>query len=191
METLLEIDQTIFYWINNDCANPVMDAVMPYWRDKKTWIPFYLLCVAFLSYKYRWKGFILALCTALTVGIGDTMSSKAIKPSVERLRPCRDVQMTEVRTLVHCGSGYSFTSSHATNHFAFAVFLISMLGGIMPKIKWPLLLWASSIALGQVYVGVHYPFDILCGAILGASIALIAAYITKRYLNFSPSKTRA
>lgn len=191
MESIIELDQMLFYWMNNDWANPIMDAVMPYWRDKKFWIPFYLLCIALLYYKFKAKGLLLALCTALTVGVGDTLSSKVIKPSIERLRPCRDANMKEVRVLVHCGSGYSFTSSHATNHFAFAVFLISMIGGLFRRIKGPLLFWAASIAIGQVYVGVHYPIDILCGSLLGTSVALIMAKILKRYLILIPKKEMA
>ena len=173
MEAILELDQTIFFLINNDGHNAFLDAIMPYWRDKYTWIPFYLALAAFVIYKFKTKGLYLILALALTVGIADTISSKVIKKSVQRLRPCNDTQINQqVKLLVRCGGGYSFTSSHATNHFAVALFLIGSLGRIFRRIKWPLLFWAATIALGQVYVGVHYPFDILVGGTIGSLIGI-------------------
>lgn len=173
MEAILELDQTIFFLINNDGHNAFFDAIMPYWRDKYTWIPFYLALAAFVIYKFKTKGLYLILALALTVGVADTISSKVIKKSVQRLRPCNDTQINQqVKLLVRCGGGYSFTSSHATNHFAVALFLIGTLGRIFRRIKWPLVFWAATIALGQVYVGVHYPLDILVGGTIGSLIGI-------------------
>ena len=76
---------------------------------------------------------------------------------------------------VKCGGGYSYTSSHATNHFALAFFLIYTLGVQFRWIKWVLIFWASSIAYGQVYVGVHYPFDVISGATIGGIIGILVA----------------
>jgi undecaprenyl-diphosphatase len=182
MEAILEFDQTIFFLINNDGHNSFLDAIMPYWRDKYTWIPFYLALAIFVIYKFRAKGLYLILALALTVGIADTISSKIIKKSVQRLRPCNDTQINQqVKLLVRCGGGYSFTSSHATNHFAVALFLIGTLGRIFRRIKWPLLFWAATIAMGQVYVGVHYPLDILVGGTIGS---LIGIGISRIYQSF-------
>lgn len=182
MEAILELDQTIFFLINNDGHNAFLDAIMPYWRNKYTWIPFYLALAAFVIYKFKTKGLYLVLALALTVGIADTISSKVIKKSVQRLRPCNDTQINQqVKLLVRCGGGYSFTSSHATNHFAVALFLIGTLGRIFRRMKWPLLFWAATIALGQVYVGVHYPFDILVGGTIGS---LIGIGVARLYQSF-------
>ncbi|MCH2081485.1 MAG: phosphatase PAP2 family protein [Saprospiraceae bacterium] len=182
MEAILEFDQTIFFLINNDGHNSFLDAIMPYWRDKYTWIPFYLALAIFVIYKFKAKGLYLILALALTVGIADTISSKIIKKSVQRLRPCNDTQINQqVELLVRCGGGYSFTSSHATNHFAVALFLIGTLGRIFRRIKWPLLFWAATIAMGQVYVGVHYPLDILVGGTIGS---LIGIGISRIYQSF-------
>ena len=108
------------------------------------------------------------------VGTADFTSSKIVKPLVERVRPCNDTNLPfGVRELVKCGGGYSFTSSHATNHFAIATFLSLILGFLRKKwITWTLLAWAASIAYGQVYVGVHYPLDVIAGAALGSLIGL-------------------
>lgn len=185
MEQLIAADQFLFELINGQAHNGVLDWLMPIWREKSTWIPLYVALAAFVGYKYRLQGLYLLLALALAVGLADTVSSKIIKPSVHRLRPCNDPALKdEVQLLVHCGSGYSFTSSHASNHFAVAAFLSLTLGLHYRRIRLPLYLWAASIALGQVYVGVHYPLDIFIGAILGIIIGNIVA---KTYLRLFKS----
>ena len=99
---------------------------------------------------------------------------------VERLRPCNDLDLAgQIRVLVDCGSGFSFVSSHATNHFAISFLLISL---YYRQWKWifPLcFLWAFVVSYAQVYVGVHYPFDILGGAALGILIGLLVGWLEK------------
>ncbi len=171
MSTLIEMDQWLFSLINQDLHNSVLDFIMPYWRNKYFWIPLYVALVSFLIYKFKAKGAYLIIGLLATVSVADSLSSRVVKPQVQRIRPCnQEAMQEEVKLLVRCGTGYSFTSSHATNHFAIAVFLILTLGQIYRKIKWPLLIWAATIALGQVYVGVHFPLDILAGGVLGSLI---------------------
>ena len=137
---------------------------------------------AFLFYKYQWKGVVLVAAVGLTVGLADIMSSKVLKKNVERLRPCQNTEVrAEARLLVGCGHSYSFTSSHAANHFALATFLALTLGRAYRRMRLPLLLWAASIAYGQVYVGVHYPLDVLFGALTGILIAYIMAKVYLRW----------
>ncbi len=182
MTSLLALDEQLFHIINWNWQNPFLDAIVPVWRDKKTWIPLYLIIAGFVWYKFRIKGLYLVLALALTVGIADNVSSQLLKKTVKRIRPCNDGTLPfEVHVPIPCGSGYSFTSSHATNHFAIATFLSMTLGFYYKKIKLPLYLWAATIALGQVYVGAHYPLDIICGALLGSLIAFLLA---KLYLHF-------
>lgn len=181
METILELDYIIFEWINQDFQNSFFDMVMPWWRSKYTWIPLYILLIGFSIIKYKIKGLYYILFLTLAIGISDTMSSKVVKYSVKRVRPCNDLKIkTHSNLLVKCGSGYSFTSSHATNHFTLAVFLCLTFCRRYKFLKLPLIFWASSIALGQVYVGVHYPFDVLAGATLGTLIAIMMSYIYQR-----------
>ncbi|MEM8524855.1 MAG: phosphatase PAP2 family protein [Bacteroidota bacterium] len=172
METILALDEALFSFINQDLANPFLDTIMPYWREKTTWIPLYIIILAFAFLKFSWKkSTLFVILLVSTVGIADQISSQWIKKSVERIRPCNDQAMQEeLHLLVSCGSGYSFTSSHATNHFAVALFIAFSL--FSDKKIWRALLffWATTIALGQVYVGVHYPLDIIVGALLGLSI---------------------
>jgi undecaprenyl-diphosphatase len=126
-------------------------------------------------------GIIIVLCTLANFGISDAVSSHLIKKNVERVRPCNDVEFKEqVKLRVRCGSGYSFTSSHATNHFAMAFFWIVLFRRKWKHVLWLGILWASLIAVSQIYVGVHYPFDVVCGAILGILIGLFSGWAFKR-----------
>ncbi|MFT5165583.1 MAG: membrane-associated phospholipid phosphatase [Saprospiraceae bacterium] len=180
METILQCDYTIFEWINHDLQNNFLDAIMPWWRSKFIWFPFYAMLIGFMVIKYKIKGLYFILALALTVGVADTMSSKVIKNSVKRLRPCKNPEIKDTtHLLVNCGSGYSFTSSHATNHFAIAFFLLFTFCRRFKYLRLPLVFWASSIAFGQVYVGVHFPLDVLGGAFLG----ILTGYLVFRIYN--------
>ena len=107
-------------------------------------------------------------------GIADLTSSRLVKKSFQRLRPCNEIGLeNSLNERIGCGKSYSFTSSHATNHFALSMFLILLLGTRFKWIKIPLFLWAVSIAFAQVYVGVHYPSDVLAGALLGSLLAYL------------------
>lgn len=166
------LDMTVLYWINSAGSNPVFDFLLPLFREKWFWAPLYLFVLAFaLQNLGRRRGIIVVLGLVLATGLADFTSSTLVKKNVQRLRPCNDPEVRElVVQRVSCGSGYSFTSSHAANHFAAAIFLSLTLGTWIPRVRVPLLVWAGAIAYSQVYVGVHYPGDVLGGALLGAGI---------------------
>lgn len=181
MEQLIHLDYALFEWIHHGWQHPWLDAIMPHWREKTTWIPMYLLGLILLIRNYKLKGLYYVLALAVVVGIGDYTSSQLIKKSVKRPRPCREIALGEpTRGLIHCGGGYSFTSSHATNHFAVALFVFLGWGRLWKRWRWLLLVWAATIALGQVYVGVHYPLDILAGSLLGCSIGALVHAVYRR-----------
>ncbi len=171
--SLIEIDKLVFEFINTTCSNDFLDGIIPLWRNKYVWIPFYLAVISFLLINFGKKGYWVVLSLLLTAATSDLMSSRIIKPIVSRLRPCNDaLQFEEINVLVRCGQGYSFTSSHATNHFAIAIFMILWLGSHHRNWRLFFAVWAFTISLGQVYVGVHYPLDIVGGALLGSIIAI-------------------
>jgi len=181
LEQLIQWDIQLFYIINNDWNNSVFNAILPFLRNKLLWIPLYLFLFTFILYNLRNKAIFILLFAGLTIFAADFTSSKLIKPQVERLRPCNNkVMKSTVILLVHCGHGYSFTSSHATNHFAIAVFLVLVLSW---KLSWLLLFWAGIVSFSQIYVGVHYPLDVLGGAILGVLIGGIFGKICLRWTN--------
>ena len=138
-------------------------------------MPFYIMGGLLALYKYRWQGVWIVVCAILAIVASD-QASNLVKHFVHRLRPCA---VGEARLLVaHCSDTFSFTSNHASNHFAIAVFL-SLVFGRVRWLPYVLIIWASFIALSQVYVGLHYPADIVGGALLGALVGYIAFLIFK------------
>jgi membrane-associated phospholipid phosphatase len=182
MNFLHNIDQEIFFFLNHTLHGSFLNALMPLWRSMYFWFPLYIFFISFILYNYGKKGAILLLALALTVGVADTVSSKIIKKTVQRLRPCNNPDIKDkVKNLVKCGSGFSFPSSHATNHFAVAAFFIFTLFRKNRWFKMGLIAWAGTIALGQVFVGVHYPSDILFGGLLGFGIGFLISVLFKKY----------
>ena len=177
-EQLIQLDHQIFFAINKGLSNSFFDWIMPLLRNKYFWIPLYAFLIIFLPRNYGKWGWLCLLFIIITFGLCDFFSASVVKPAFERLRPCNDISIKdELNALVHCGSGFSFPSTHATNHFGIAMFLV---GTFYSRWKWiaPLAFgWAFSIAFAQVYVGVHFPIDVITGAILGCIIGYITSSV--------------
>ncbi|MBS7563570.1 phosphatase PAP2 family protein [Mucilaginibacter sp. Bleaf8] len=178
---LLQLDRTWFYFVNHTLTNPVFDGVMPWFRNPLFWIPLYVFIIVFSIWRYRTKGIWLIMLLLLTVGVADFVSASIIKKMAKRDRPCRDAALTAtVTSRVPCGTGYSFPSTHASDHFAMSIFLSLV---YYRKCRWVWLwaiLWAALVCFAQVYVGVHYPIDVLSGAAFGALTGTLFAYLFKR-----------
>ena len=131
---------------------------------------------------WLFAGIALIICS-------DLISSHMIKDLVDRPRPCRDPFMAaNIRLLArYCGGNGSFTSSHAVNHFAFATYVFVTLKSFSPWFKL-LFIWAGLIAYSQVYVGVHYPSDVLVGALLGSLFGWLCARIVRQSLSLHQYK---
>lgn len=182
MTDLLHMDESLFFLINREWQSVVLDWLLPFWRNKFVWIPLYAGLTAFAFYKFKWKKALWwILLFGLSVGAGDMISHRLIKMEVQRPRPCRTAAIQdEVRLLVPCGGGYSFTSNHATNHFAMAVFFAGTLGVFFKRWRWLFFIWAFGVAYAQVYVGVHFPLDVFAGGLLGGLIGSCALIIWRR-----------
>lgn len=164
--------------INKEWQSDMFDTIALFIREATFWVPLYAFIVLFASFNFGKKGIWWILALICLVSLSDIISSHIIKPWLFRPRPCRDPFMAhQIRFLAKtCGLNGSFTSSHASNHFAIASFLYFTLK--RNSSWWAVgFLWAGLIAYAQVYVGVHYPFDILGGAILGFSIGYLGARI--------------
>lgn len=181
MEWLIDLDKTLFYHINNDWSNSVLDAILIPIRNPFVWAPLYVFIIGFVIFNFKRRAYWFLLFALLNMGTSDIVSSRIIKPSIERLRPCHPASGVDAVVRVRCGSAYSFTSSHATNHFALATFLALTLGFVMGKFKIILFIWAFLISLAQVYVGVHYPVDIIVGSLIGTTIGLIYGTLFLKY----------
>lgn len=179
-EALKEIDYKIFAAINQNYTSGLLDAVCPLLREKLFWIPLYVIGGVFTIVKYKRNALYFIAGIALAILLSDQISASLIKPVFHRLRPCNNPSLAEnVRLLVHCGSGFSFVSAHASNHFAMAIFASLTFGDkkwLMPV----LLFWAFSVAYSQVYVGVHYPADVVGGGILGCTIGFVSVVAVKK-----------
>lgn len=178
LDKLVKADQELFLLLNTEYTHPILDTIYPWFREGNTWMPLYLFIIVLALINFRQKAFAFILFAVITVVLTDQISSSLVKPFFERPRPCRDPYlMNQIRLLLNgCSGGYSFTSSHATNHFGFAIYIFLTLGNIIGKWKYAFLVWAAAIAYGQLYVGVHYPLDIIFGAILGSIIGFVTAY---------------
>jgi undecaprenyl-diphosphatase len=181
MESLLQWDTSMMHWINSGWSNPVLDWLFPALRNKYIWIPLYVFCIAWILYNFSARQSLWALAfVGLSIFASDTLSSKLVKNQIQRPRPCQvqDMQPPVIQR-VSCGSGYSFTSSHAANHFCVAAFLVTVFGHFMKHWRHLWWVWAFAISLAQVYVGVHYPLDILGGAALGGVLGLSMGTLCK------------
>jgi membrane-associated phospholipid phosphatase len=168
LQWLEHLDKTLFVLIQHDSDHSVLDAVMPVVRDPLTWIPLYAFMLVYAFRTGKQKAWAFILLSVLTVAITDSFTAQLLKPLFGRLRPCHDPEMqTFLRGLVDCGGLYSMPSNHAANHFGLAAFWFFAIREMTGK-RWRWLwVWAAVICYAQVYVGKHYPFDVLAGACLG------------------------
>ena len=183
LQTILEWDSWLFLKINTILTHPLLDKIFPLWRDSELWVPFYLFLIVLAIVNFGKKAGSWILFAIINVALTDQASSSLIKNWFARIRPCNEELLVgKMRLLLeHCSGGFSFTSSHPTNHFGFAMFVFLTTRHLFGKWgKW-LFVWAATISYGQVYVGVHYPIDIVFGALLGSGIgALTAGYYNRK-----------
>ncbi|OGU55821.1 MAG: hypothetical protein A2X64_11295 [Ignavibacteria bacterium GWF2_33_9] len=180
MEFILTLDKSLFYFINSFLSNSFFDWLMPIVTSQKNWNPIYIFLILFLIIKYKKNGLIISILLILSVGLTNLIGDE-IKHLVGRLRPCRSLE--NLHLLVKCGPGKSFPSLHAANNFAMAV----ILSYFFRKNSWIFFSLASLVALSRVFVGVHFPVDIIAGAILGSLISIIFIKLSQK-LNFSKIK---
>ena len=180
MEFLSSIDTAIFSFINGTMANPVSDMVMPYLTDlNKYWWGLTLFVAAWLLLFARGghRGRVAAILLLICIAVTDQLNSGVLKDIFHRPRPCATVDgvavMEHVHLLVNCGRGDSFPSSHAANNFGaaflLAFFYRSWAGGLF--------LFAGAVGLSRISVGVHYPSDILGGAIVGWFCSMVLIFL--------------
>jgi undecaprenyl-diphosphatase len=183
MEKLLALDRNLLHLINEGWRNPFFDHWMPLLRNSPVWMPLYLFLVLFGIFNFKQKSIAWILFAALAVTCTDLVSSNLVKHNIIRLRPCNDPSLASwLQVLVgYRPQSSSFTSSHAANHFGLAIFLYGTLKKHIGR--WVLLffIWAFAISYAQVYVGVHYPGDILGGALIGLFIGYLFTKLFNRY----------
>jgi undecaprenyl-diphosphatase len=175
-EFLLNIDLVVFYFINHTITNNFLDKLMPFITEIRNWYLVYIFLFTWLFWKGGKKGRIAAITLIIAIILSDQISSHILKELFSRTRPCQ--ALDNVRLLVTCGSGKSFPSSHAVNNFVAA----TILSYFYKQYKIIYFSIASLMALSRVYVGVHYPSDIIAGALLGFLVAWLLIYMLKKNL---------
>ncbi|VDH05899.1 phosphatase PAP2 family protein [Bergeyella zoohelcum] len=144
------------------------------------WLPLFTTALYLLVKNYGWKKLLYFL---IFIGLGIAVSDQLtniFKISVGRLRPCHDETLEGLIREVTCGGQFSFYSAHASNSFFIATFLTHFLKEKAKGFGVIIFLWASVFAYSRIYLGVHFPLDILTGAIMGFIIGKIFAYLTQK-----------
>jgi undecaprenyl-diphosphatase len=146
------------------------DIIMFHVSGKPEWIPFYVLILGFLIWKYRWKTLWLLLAVVIMITLSDQFAN-LLKSGVRRPRPCKDPEIGHLVHLVndYCRGAYGFVSGHAANSFALATFV-----SLLFRKRWVtvgMLIWAVLVSYSRIYLGVHYPGDVLGGALLGCLVS--------------------
>lgn len=180
---VIETDMEVFSFIHSDASTPALDGFMKLLRNALTWAPLYAFML-FWIIRYNTKyAFAFILLTIVCFGITDYVSASILKPWLSRPRPCYEPELQPIlRDLVGCGGQYGFPSSHASNHFGLATFWYWSIYFIRGK-KWHWLwVWAALICYAQIYVGKHYPLDIIGGAVFGFLTGSLLAKIFERWM---------
>lgn len=177
-DILIYLDFTMWYYLNTVWHNNVLDTIIPFFRNQWTWAPLYLFLLFFMLMNYKRRGMMWCVFFLLSFALSDYISASVFKDIFHRIRPCNNPALNEIaHVIVPCGGGYSFPSSHASNHFALAVFSAITL---RPHVKWiwpAAITWAALVAYAQVYVGVHYPWDVICGALFGTAMGMLTSRV--------------
>lgn len=183
LERLDALDREAFLAINGAHA-PWADGLMQALSSMVLWFPLYVFFLYLLQRRLGWRSLgWSALLLAVMILCSDKGSVLLFKETVQRLRPCHEPTLAGLVHLVPqgCGGRFGFVSSHASNHFAIAVFMIGVLRARPPWAIAALLFWAGAIAYSRVYLGVHYPGDVLVGGLYGAAVGAVAVLAFRRF----------
>jgi len=189
IDALNQVDQQLFLRLNGP-VSPFIDQLMFAISGRLEWIPLYVILLVFIIRKYRWNSVWILVAVVVLITLSDQLAN-VLKDGVKRFRPCKD---PDIGHLVHtvnnyCRSSYGFVSGHAANSFALAT-LISLL---FPR-RWiitAMVFWAVLVSYSRIYLGVHYPGDVLGGWILGALIAFVLYLFLKRIIILRIPNTEA
>ncbi|MCB0815270.1 MAG: phosphatase PAP2 family protein [Flavobacteriales bacterium] len=178
------LDRSAFLAINGAHTGP-LDLLMEGASEMILWFPLYAFFLWLIIKRHGDKAMLWSLpLIGLMILCSDKGSVMLFKETVQRLRPCHEPALAGLVHLVPegCGGQFGFVSSHASNHFAIAVFMIGVLRCTPRWAVAALLAWAGLIAYSRVYLGVHYPGDVLVGALYGAMIGSLGVLIFRRFV---------
>ena len=189
MEEIILEDKQAMIFLNN-LGNSTFD---PFWilvSEKWFWIPLYVIFLYFLYKNFNKKSlFYILLFVALGITASDQIAN-IFKFGFERLRPCHDPSLEGLLREVKCGGKFGFYSAHSSNSFFVATYLTMLLGKKIKQLPYFLFVWAAIVAYSRVYLGMHFPGDIIIGAIMGILLALFFGTLAKKVIKKSEVTTQ-
>jgi len=183
IDKLLQLDTDLFLFLNS-LHSDFFDQIMWFISGKIQWLPLYALLIFFIIRKFKIKSIIILASLILAIVFSDQISVHLFKDVFQRLRPCHNPQIAYLVHIVnnHCGGQYGFVSSHAANTFALATFISYLFKN--KYVSYSILIWATIVSYSRIYLGVHYPGDVICGALLGTILGISfykhSLYVEKR-----------
>lgn len=175
-DLFLQFDREFFMFINSH-YNKFWDFIMFWLSNKLIWIPFYIAISLIILKTYNKQFFFMIFFIGILITCSDQLSV-VIKDFVQRPRPCHNMQLQPFVHLVngYCGGSFGFVSSHASNSMALITFLFLACNARIKWLKYLMVPWAIIISYSRVYLGVHYPFDIIAGWCLGILLGILIYY---------------
>ena len=175
---MYSVDLSILYFFNRTLASPTGDVLSEFLTNVHYWFPVYILGGLFLIYRYKWQAVKMVVAAILLLVLTDSLGHYILKPLMNRQRPCALLAGgAHVVSWIRLPTGMkwdeSFPSSHALNNFAVATFFAFLLK--KRSVSIPLFVIATLVSLSRVYEGVHYPSDVLGGAVIGSAVGVSLA----------------
>ena len=186
MYEIISKDKEVFLFLNNLGSS----AFDPFWimvSEKWIWIPLYIIFLYLLYKNYKLKSLLFIL---IFIAIGITISDQIaniFKFGIERLRPCHDPTLDHLMREVECRGSFGFFSAHSSNSFFIATFMVIMLKNKYRYLSFILFFWATMVAYSRIYLGVHFPLDIVFGAMVGF---LLGGFFATLSLNVIKKQSR-
>lgn len=168
LEQLLQYDKELFLYLNN-LGTTTFDGFWLVMTNKYTFAPLYAVILFVIYRKLGWKTFLLLLVVIAAMVTFTDQVTNLFKDTFQRPRPCRADGVADLTRFIapRCGK-YGFFSGHSSNSMSFAVFIGLLLKPYYKNLIFLLLFWSAVVAYSRIYVGVHYPLDIICGLTFGA-----------------------
>lgn len=174
IEFLIQKDRELFLFLNN-LGNEQWDWFWLLLTNKYSTVPLYLLLIGYFYKKQSAKQAILALLLLILTIVASDQLAQLFKYGFERLRPCYDDEIFPVMRLVKegCGGKFSYFSAHASTGMALAVYLGLLYRNLLPKLKYILIVLAILVGYSRIYIGVHFPLDVLTGFVVGIILGIL------------------